>query len=59
MRVSRELEGGLIEVLHVRLPALLTIQTGIAKPRYANLRAIKQALDPADIISPGRYIRPS
>lgn len=41
--VERELEGGLIEVLRVRCPALLTIQTGINEPRYATLRAIKQA----------------
>jgi electron transfer flavoprotein beta subunit len=43
--VERELEGGLVEVLRVRAPALLTIQTGINEPRYANLRAIKQARD--------------
>jgi electron transfer flavoprotein beta subunit len=41
--VNRELEGGLVEVVEVDLPALLTIQTGISQPRYANLRAIKQA----------------
>jgi len=41
--VERELEGGLIEVVRVRMPALLTIQTGINQPRYATLRAIKQA----------------
>jgi electron transfer flavoprotein beta subunit len=41
--VHRELEGGLIDVVEVDTPALLTIQTGINKPRYANLRAIKQA----------------
>jgi len=41
--VERELEGGVIEVLKVRTPALLTIQTGINQPRYATLRAIKQA----------------
>ncbi len=41
--VERELEGGLVEVLRVRMPALLTIQTGINQPRYATLRAIKQA----------------
>jgi electron transfer flavoprotein beta subunit len=41
--VERELEGGLIEVVRVRTPALLTIQTGINQPRYATLRAIKQA----------------
>jgi len=42
-RVHRELEGGLLDVVDVDLPALLTIQTGINQPRYANLRAIKQA----------------
>ena len=32
------------------LPALLTIQTGINEPRYANLRAIKQAKEkPLDV----------
>ncbi len=41
--VDRELEGGLVETLRIRTPALLTIQTGINEPRYANLRAIKQA----------------
>jgi electron transfer flavoprotein beta subunit len=39
----RELEGGLVDVTEVDTPALLTIQTGINEPRYANLRAIKQA----------------
>ena len=41
--VHRELEGGLIDVTEVDTPALLTIQTGINQPRYATLRAIKQA----------------
>jgi electron transfer flavoprotein beta subunit len=50
--VQRELEGGLVEVLRVALPALLTIQTGINEPRYANLRAIKQAREkPLDVVS--------
>jgi electron transfer flavoprotein beta subunit len=42
-RVHRELEGGLVDVVDVDLPALLTIQTGTNEPRYVNLRAIKQA----------------
>jgi electron transfer flavoprotein alpha/beta subunit len=42
-RADRELEGGLVDVVEVETPALLTIQTGINQPRYANLRAIKQA----------------
>jgi len=41
--VQRELEGGLVDVVEVDTPAVLTIQTGINQPRYANLRAIKQA----------------
>ncbi len=41
--VSRELEGGLVDLVEVDTPAVLTIQTGINEPRYANLRAIKQA----------------
>lgn len=43
--VSRELEGGVIERLRVRGPALLTVQTGINEPRYATLRGIRQAKD--------------
>jgi electron transfer flavoprotein beta subunit len=51
--VKRELEGGLVEVLRVRTPALLTIQTGINEPRYANLRAIKQAREkPLEVTRP-------
>jgi electron transfer flavoprotein beta subunit len=41
--VHRELEGGLVDVVEVDTPALFTIQTGINEPRYATLRAIKQA----------------
>ena len=41
--VDRELEGGLRDRVEIDLPAVLTIQTGINQPRYANLRAIKQA----------------
>jgi electron transfer flavoprotein beta subunit len=53
--VKRELEGGLVEVLKVRTPALLTIQTGINEPRYANLRAIKQAREkPLEVTTPAQ-----
>ena len=41
--VDRELEGGLLDRVEVDVPAVLTIQTGINQPRYANLRAIKLA----------------
>jgi electron transfer flavoprotein beta subunit len=43
LTVQRELEGGVVELLGVTLPCLLTVQTGINEPRYASLRAIKQA----------------
>jgi electron transfer flavoprotein beta subunit len=43
----------LVEVLRLRSPALLTIQTGINEPRYANLRAIKQAREkPLEVSTP-------
>ena len=49
--VSRELEGGVIDVCRTTLPATLTIQTGINEPRYATFRAIKQADDkPLDVV---------
>ena len=44
MRVHRELEGGLHEVLEIELPALLTIQTGINEPRYASIFGIRKAM---------------
>ena len=43
VKASRELEGGLMEVVEVALPAVLTIQTGINEPRYAPIRGIRQA----------------
>lgn len=53
-RVERELEGGLIDVVEVGTPALLTIQTGINTPRYVTLRAIKQAKEkPIAVCAPG------
>jgi electron transfer flavoprotein beta subunit len=62
--VSRELEGGLVDVTEVDTPALFTIQTGINEPRYATLRAIKQAeqkeieaVEPTDLGEPGYRVR--
>jgi electron transfer flavoprotein beta subunit len=42
--VHRELEGGMLEVMEVALPAVLTIQTGINTPRYARIRELRQAM---------------
>ncbi len=62
--VNRELEGGLADVTEVELPAVLTIQSGINEPRYATLRAIKQAeqqeieeLEPTDLGAPAYTVR--
>lgn len=53
LTVARELEGGVVERLRIALPALLTIQTGINEPRYATLRAIKQAREkPLEVVGP-------
>jgi electron transfer flavoprotein beta subunit len=39
----RELEGGIEEVVELKLPAVLTIQTGINEPKYVSLAAILEA----------------
>jgi electron transfer flavoprotein beta subunit len=41
--VERELEGGLINVLEILKPGVLSIQTGTAEPRYVSFRAIQEA----------------
>jgi len=38
-----ELEGGMDEVSKIRLPALLSIQTGINEPRYVSIMGIRKA----------------
>ncbi len=43
LKVKRELEGGWFQWVEMPLPALLTIQSGINKPRYATLKGIKAA----------------
>ncbi len=44
-RVHRELESGLEEVVEVKLPAVLTIQTGINEPRYVSIRTVMKVVD--------------
>ena len=41
--VKRELEAGWFQTVDIPLPALLTIQSGINKLRYATLMGIKKA----------------
>jgi electron transfer flavoprotein beta subunit len=43
IKVKRELEGGIEEVVDLKLPAVLTIQTGINEPKYVSLAAILEA----------------
>lgn len=43
IRVRRELEGGRFQRIELPLPALLAIQSGISKLRYATLMGIKKA----------------
>jgi electron transfer flavoprotein beta subunit len=56
VRVKRELEAGWFQHIVMPLPAVLTIQSGISKLRYASLMGIKKAktkevrrLTPADL----------
>ncbi|GAA1567375.1 electron transfer flavoprotein subunit beta/FixA family protein [Dactylosporangium maewongense] len=64
--VRRELEGGVVDVIRISGPAVLSIQTGIAEPRYVTLRALQQAqqqdievvdADLDDLGEPGYRIR--
>ena len=41
--VEREIEGGYRDRLELKLPALLTIQTGVNKPRYPSLSNLLRA----------------
>ena len=50
--LRRELEGGVLHEMQIECPAVLTIQLGINTPRYASLRAIKQAAaKPIEVLS--------
>lgn len=43
VEVARELEGGALELYTIKLPALLTVQTGIHKLRYPSFISIRNA----------------
>ncbi|GHU07628.1 hypothetical protein AGMMS50225_04860 [Betaproteobacteria bacterium] len=45
IKVTRELEGGLLHQFDIATPALIAMQTGANVPRYATMRMIKQARD--------------
>ena len=44
VHVKRELEAGILESYTIKLPALLTIQTGINQPRYISVGGIRRAM---------------
>jgi electron transfer flavoprotein beta subunit len=43
-KVNRELEGGLEELIEVKLPAVFSVQTGINEPRYVSIMGIRKAM---------------
>ena len=43
LKVKRELEGGWYQHVTLRLPAVVTVQSGISRLRYATLMGIKRA----------------
>jgi electron transfer flavoprotein beta subunit len=43
VRVERELENNRLQVVDLKLPAVITVQTGINEPRYASLKGIMAA----------------
>lgn len=54
LRVKRELEDGWFQHLEIPLPAVLTIQSGLNKLRYATLMGIKKAKSKElRVVSPG------
>jgi electron transfer flavoprotein beta subunit len=43
-KANRELEGGLEEIVQVKLPAVFAIQTGINEPRYVSIMGTRKAM---------------
>jgi electron transfer flavoprotein beta subunit len=43
-KANRELEGGLEEIVEVKLPALFAVSTGINEPRYVSIMGIRKAM---------------
>lgn len=43
LSIEREIEGGVREILEIRMPALLTLQPGINRPRYPSLSKLLRA----------------
>lgn len=43
-KANRELEGGLEEQVEIKMPALVSVQTGINEPRYVSIMGIRKAM---------------
>lgn len=43
LRVQREFEGGLRELVEVRLPSVVTVQIGVNMPRYGSFKGMMKA----------------
>jgi len=63
VRVERELENNRVQVVDLDLPAVVTVQTGINRPRYASLKGIMaakrketRALTLADLNLPAEHV---
>ncbi|WP_461834062.1 electron transfer flavoprotein subunit beta/FixA family protein [Desulfothermus sp.] len=42
LKIGREIEGGNQEISEIKLPCVLSIQTGINEPRYVGIRGIRK-----------------
>lgn len=56
--VEREIEGGVREAMEMALPALLTIQSGINRPRYPALSHVLRAKSQPLITVPAEMLQP-
>lgn len=58
--VEREMEGGLLDALEIKLPALLTLQSGINQPRYPSLSKMLRAnKHPMEVVPAGSLDLPT
>lgn len=59
LSIEREIEGGVREMLAIRLPALLTLQPGINRPRYPSLSRLLRAHRQGVETIPTETLRPA
>lgn len=60
MYVEREMEGGLRDAMEIKLPALLTLQSGINQPRYPSLSKMLRAnKHPMEVVPAGSLDLPT